>query len=417
MPVNDDARHRRGLRFRNRIWVICGAPALAAAGVAAPSIALAQPLRPAIELEARAQWDSNVTRASKALTPVNGLEPGDIRYTLSGTVDTSRRIGRQQAFVQGSVAYDFYQKNKSLERWRADLRTGLSGRLGPCSGGVNGAYTRSLAELSPISPTDPANSIENIYGYGASTSCPLFGPIGATVAVQQRHVRTTGSLNQTGSNSTTVSTSVGYISRGFGSLSVIGSYATSEYMRPPRPIAFAPSGVETYSIGLQYSRPIGSRMTGSANVSYFELSRDDGPLNEAITGRGTSGTTWGVNFTYRASSRFSMNASYADSVSATTRIGSAYQNEKRATFGARYRANDRLVFSANASHSDRDFSGVNLLGIATKEQRIGYGVGLRYELRDNINIALDAGRADLDTDQALSNYTSQRASVSIVATF
>lgn len=408
-------KHARPLRT-SLMW---GAPAAMACAGVFPTVAWAQLVNSsAFSLEGRAQYDSNVARSSKAAADAVNVDPADIRYTLSANADVGRNLGRSRAILQGSVSYDFYDKNKSLERWRADIRSNVSSRLGPCSGGANVGYLRTLAELSPLSPTDPRDSIEQVLNYGASASCPLVGRIGATAAVQQRQVRTSGSRNQVGSDTTTISSSVGYFSQGFGSLVVIGSYVTTDYGAPNRPIAFAATGAEIYSVGLQYSRPISSRLTGMAGASYFELKRDDSAANQEITGGNTSGMSWNVQLNYRPTQQLSLSGGYADSTSATTRIGSAYQREKRSTLSGSYRLSSRLTANAAVSLVNRDFSGRNAIpGVASKEERTQYGAGLRYLVGRNISVAVDGAITDVQTDQDLANYKSERVSVSVVATF
>lgn len=407
---------------RSRVSLMRGVSLLGVAlALAAPGYARAQTAQDngfEFELRARAQYDSNVARASGTAADMAGVEPADIRYTVSAAVDGGRRIGSYQTFLRGSLSYDFYDKNKSLERWRGDLNGGASGRLGPCAAAVNAGYLRTLSELSPIRPTDPRNSVESVVSYGASTSCPIFGSIGGTVAVQRREISPSGSLVQVGSDTTTVTTSVGYVSRVFGQLSLFGSYGKTNYDQAATATLSAASGFENYSVGMQYTRPIGTRMSGSASISYFELKRDSAS-NPLLAGGDTNGLAWNLGVTYRASNRLSMDLNYTDSTGATARANSSYQHEKRAAASVRYQASRRLRASVRVDYSDRNFSGGanSALGLASSEQRFNYGGSITYDLGRNTSLSFDANRSKVETDQALLDYTAERAGVSVTTKF
>jgi len=380
---------------------------------AAPSEALAQSGRHLdITLQARAQYDSNVARESKAAADAAGVRTDDIRYSLMTAIDGGMNVGRQAVFLRGTVGYDFYQYNKDLKKARVDLKGGTAGRLGPCQAVLNAAYRRVLAELAPLSTTDARNSTENVLSYGGSASCPIIGPIGGTLSVQRSEIKTDGARTFRDSNSTVVAGNIGYNSQTLGSIGVIGSYTRTDYGTPPVaiPNAFNATGFDSYSVGLQYTRPIGTRLTGSASVSYFELHRDDPAVTQALTGGGTSGTSWNVGFGYRASNRLNMDIAFSDSTGATTRIGSAYQREQRASGEVHYQFSRKLDGSLNVDQTFRRFAGGagNAFGQASKQRRLRYGANLGYGLGRNIHLGLDAAHEDIHTDIDTLNYTVNR---------
>lgn len=404
-----------------RVLRICGPGAAAMLAAAAPQLAEAQSAGQKLnfELRGRAEYDTNAARGSKTVAAAQGIDPNDIRYTVSAGVDAARLVGRQSIFMSGTVSYDFYSKNNSLDRWRADLTGGAAGRVGPCATTLNAGYLQRLSELSPISPTDPRDSTERVLSYGGSTSCPIVGNIGATASVQRRQVRTSGSQTQLGNDITSLSTSIGYVSRTFGSVSVFGSYTDTNYKQQPGPVPLGSQGFQSYSVGLQYSRPIGTRLTGQAGINYYELHRSAGTATAALAGGDTSGTAWNVGFNYRASSRLTMDVGYSDSTGATTQVGSAYQREKRINAGVSYSPSSRLSVSLSGDRVNRDYSGRGALPlvVASEEQRTRIGAGITYDLGRLISVGLDASQTKVETDQALLNYTSERIAATIIAKF
>ena len=371
------------------------------------------------EVRARAQYDSNVARESKQSAEASGLRPDDIRYSLSASVNGARPIGRQLAYLRATVGYDFYQYNPELKRTRADISGGTSGPLGPCRVGTNAGYVRTFAETASVRDRDNRDGVQNTLNYGANAGCPVIGPIGATVSVARREVTASGSESLIDSHSTSVSGSLSYVSRTFGSFGLISSFSKTGYGNSPTPTQLQSKGFESYSVGLQYTRPIGTKLTGSASVSRYELKQDSSGGDPALVGGNTSGTAWTINFLYRPTSRLALSAGYSDSVGATYQVASSYQREKRADLSASYTFSQRLSGSLNAQRVDRSFSGrANAaLGQPSEEQRTRIGGALSLALGRKVSLSLDASRDEVETDLSLFDYTADRVGIAAALKF
>lgn len=387
--------------------------------IAAPSDALAQGRQLNFEVRARAQYDSNVARESKESAEASGLRPDDIRYSLSATVNGARPIGRQLAFLRGTVGYDFYQYNPELKRTRADISGGTNGPLGPCRVGTSAGYVRTFAETAAVRDRENRDGVQNTLSYGANAACPVLGSIGSTVSVIRREVTASGSDSLIDSHTTSVSGSLGYVSRTLGSIGLISSFTKTGYGNSPTPAQLQSNGFENYSIGLQYSRPIGTKLSGSASVSRYELKQNSSGGDPSLVGGNTSGTTWNINFLYRPTSRLQLSAGYSDSVGATYQVASSYQREKRTDLSASYSFSQRLNGSLNAQHVDRSFSGRanTALGQPSEEQRTRIGGTLSLAVGRMVSLTLDASRDEVETDQGLFDYTADRVGIAAALKF
>jgi hypothetical protein len=424
--LNADRRSSTAVTYSGlwRLAVASGGAAiavLAIPGTAAAQAPLDEGRHLDLQLTGRVQYDSNVARESKAQAALSGTRPDDIRYSAVLSVDGGMPIGRESAFLRGTVGYDVYQYNKDLKRARADLKGGVGGRLGPCVASVNAGYLRALVESAPLTNIDNRNAVENVISYGASTSCPLFGPIGGTFSVNRVEQSSSDARTLVDHNTTSASAAVGYHSRGFGDFSVVGSYSTTNYGQPPTavPSMLQVNGTEIYSIGLQYTRPISRRLTGVVGGSLFRLRRDDSSANQALTGENTSGSAWNVGLAYHASQRLNFNLAYSDSTGATSRLGSAYQRMKLESFGVTYKFSSRMDGGISIDNSDRKFSGTasTALGEASTLRRLRYSANLGYDLGRKIRLGFDVARETVHTNVSTQDYDANRASVSVSARF
>ena len=70
-------------------------------------------------------YDSNVAHSDLGLAQARGLTLADELFRPSAFRNLGRRFGRQILFLQGSVGYDFYRRNRVLDRERVDLHPGI----------------------------------------------------------------------------------------------------------------------------------------------------------------------------------------------------------------------------------------------------------------------------------------------------
>jgi hypothetical protein len=373
-----------------------------------------------LDLRARAQYDSNVARGSHALADATGVRPDDIRYNATVAVDGSLPIGRQSVFLEGSFGYDFYQYNKSLKRERINVLGGTSFGLGPCRGSLVADYHRSIAEDEALTLLDSRNSTQDRTSFSATEACPLVGNLGETVAVTHSEIKNSGARTLIGSQTDSVNGSLSYGTPSLGSASLTASYSKVDYDQAPTALPSTAPSVEITSVGLQYQRPIGTRLTGRAAIARYDLRRDGGNgITAPLTGTNTQGTSWNVGLDYVASSRLRARASYASNIGATSRIGSAYQKRQIAEIGANYKLSPRLNASLSALRSDRQFPGTEgaVLAVASKEQRTTFTGDLSLDVGRRGHLTLNARHEQVHTDISLLDYKAYRIGLTASVSF
>ena len=198
-----DRMNRFGLAQTPAAWAhpasglaACAAvAALMAAGTA--SAQLRAPTLPSlgrnldIEVRAVANYDNNVARGSDFVATTKLLRPDDILYQPSVRADIVEPFGPAQIFLNGTAGYDFYQYNKNLRHQRADLTAGVSGRLGPCQGGLTGGYSTHQSDQADL-PLGTTRNVQTSKSYGAQLSCSEGQSLGEQISSQKSASTTDG---------------------------------------------------------------------------------------------------------------------------------------------------------------------------------------------------------------------------------
>ena len=374
-----------------------------------------------IGLKARAEYDSNVARGNRTFSDLTGVRPDDIRYNLAASVDASMPVGRQSVFLRGDIGYDFYQYNKSLKRERIELLAGSALSFGPCRGSATAAYHRAIADDEDLTLADSRSTVQQRVTVGATESCGLIGNLGQSGSVQHSEVTNSGARTLIGSQSTSVSGGLNYGSRTLGSLGLIGSYTQTSYDQPPTIVVAPTPDVKIYSVGLQYERPIGQRLSGVASISRYQVHRDSGvaPTTALGTSNDNKGTSWSVGLNYNVSSRLSTQVSFSSSVGASTRIGAGFQKRQIEEISASYQISPRLHASMAATSSKRDFPGATttVLGVASREKRDTIRGNLGFDLGRKTRLSLDGRYDQVHTDVSLLDYSSYRIGLTASVSF
>ena len=374
-----------------------------------------------IGLKARAEYDSNVARGSRTLADTTGIRPDDIRYNLAASIDGSMPVGRQSVFLKGDVGYDFYQYNKSLKRERIELLAGSGLSLGPCRGSAIASYHRAIADEEDLTLADSRSTVQQRTTVGLTESCGLIGNLGQSGSVQHSEITNSGARTLIGSQTTSVSGGLNYGTPTIGSVGLIGSYTQSHYDQPPTVAVAQTPDVNIYSVGLQYSRPIGQRLNGSASISRYQVHREGGaaPSTALGTSSDNRGTSWSVGLNYRASSRLSTQISYVSSVGASTRIGAGFQKRQVEEISATYQLSPRLHALLAATSSKRDFPGAttSVLGVASTEKRDSIRGNLAFDLGRKTKLSLDGRYDQVHTDVSLLDYSSYRIGLTASVSF
>ena len=389
------------LRFRPRRLTV---GIIACAVVGAPLVAGAQSVIPAIEPGARVQdvdltgsvlYDSNVTGTSAALAAQRGLNLSDIVVSPGVHFDLARPIGRETVYLQGSAGYDFHLKNSILNRESLDIRPGVLGQFGRCQTGLGGDYTRAQSDLAELaltpaglpSPIQEQNVLE-VKQIAVNASCGTAAGLAPNVSVSETWTSNSSVIEQfTNSKTFSVSGGIGYRRPVLGSISLFGSYSHTDYPDRSGALSLAVGSLadafETVSGGVTYTRSIGSRLQGTASVSFTKLS------TSGTTRPGFQGITYSGGLTYQASTRLQFSGNINRATTPSNRLNSTYSIEELYSGRASYLLSRRITVSTGASLAHNTYDGVPFpLGFDLTDEKI-YTVYGDVTLQLNRRISLD----------------------------
>ena len=360
----------------------------------------------------RVVYDSNSARGASPLATVRKLQQDDILYSPSARIDAALPIGRQAVFVNGAVGYDFRQNNKQLNRERIDVSAGVAGSAGPCGLTATGSFSRSQSDIADLIAEVTKNTEQRV-SYGLQGNCGIGA--GLSVNLGGTHSRSTNSAEGQGLVSSTsegLSGGINYGNRTLGVLGLVASYSTSGYDdRPGMPLQS--DGFNSYSAGVNYSRPIGTRLQGQLSLFYSQT-QQKGPLEDQFTGLTGSGT-----LTYRATSRLRATLGYQRGVSATNQQGSSYSLSQSVQLNLGYALTSRIRTSIGARGYKRDYRGGGMPPPSQISNERGYSIfgSTSLSLGRDMSLALDASRDVRNTNLTVFDYRGYRVGLSATKSF
>jgi hypothetical protein len=412
-----------------RLWL-----GFAAAAVLVPSVAFAQAApAPAfapgvrvqeVELNTQIIYDSNVTGADGSLAAARGLRVSDEIFEPSVHFELARPIGRETVYVAGDAGYDFHARNSRLNRENIDIRPGVEGRIGPCTTQVDGEYSRAQSNVYQLAnsggvgiPFQERNLLQ-VEEIGGSASCGRGIGLGPSVSASEVWTQNSSPV-QRYVDAQTFSGSAGltYQRPVLGSVRLFGAYSHTDY--PNRrgligfPGAAISTGYETYSTGVSYTRSIGTRLVGSASLSYTKLSQ----IGSASPG--FSGLTYSAALTYRLSTRLSATGTFSRATVPSNRLNSTYGIEELYSGEVLYTLSQRLSFGAGASASHEAFNGVPYpAGFDLTDQKIYTAFAdATLRLTRRLSLSLDARQIKRDANYPGLSYPETRVGLTARATF
>ena len=266
-------------------------------------------------------------------------------------VNYTKQLGALAFFTQGTVGYDFYANNDILNRERIGILAGVSAQMSGCQLTPRTSYMRRQSDLQDLNVGVTKNTQEDV-SVGLDVVCNGFGRLIPSASVQQTWAtNSSNSLFSTDYQSFSANAGLGYQAGSFGTISLVGQYADTQYDN--RFIPFLSSlhrdGYKVYSGGLHYERPIGATLEVGASVYQTSLSYDGLGLN-------FSGITYDGTVTYHPDSRFDVTAHFGRQTSPSERgsydvdVVDAYYQDPAPT--------RRELLDAIAAHRERPFDAI-----------------------------------------------------------
>jgi hypothetical protein len=357
------------------------------------------------------RYDSNVARSSDEIARQRGIRPNDWRFTPWLNVDLEKPVGNQTLFLVGDVGYDFYARNKRLNRERILLDGGAHLQFSRCTGTVHGSLAIHQSDLSELIDAAPAKNTEHIRTVGLDAKCG--GPIGLTPSA--------GVSRTWGSNSATIRkisdytmtqghAGLGYARPTLGELSVIVSARHVHY--PHREGVGLSDHFNVFSIGGQYSREIGSRFQGS--VSLNRTTVDSGAGFPKFTGLTSS-----ADLSILASDNLRAHVQWSRDVQPVGLGFGDFAIDNRLSGNVDYALSPRLTLSGGAGLIRRNIRGESMLDVPqlNSERRVYEYARLTYQRSARTSLALDVRHEQRDADPATFNYHSTSVGMVFRMTF
>ena len=372
------------------------------------------------DLSLSATYDSNVARGNEAVATVRDVRKDDYLYQPSARVDLNLPAGGQVFFLRGGAGYDFYQYNKVLQRERLDVLAGLTTSVGPCQGTLEGGYNRHQSDLADLVATVTKNIVEQTT-VGVQASCATGSSLSEFVGYQ--HVKSTNSasVGVVDADVDAVNIGANYGNRTIGTIGVSASYSNADYgntatLVPVSPALPITTGFETYSAQVTFSRPIGNRFRGMAELGVSKA-KPKGTLSAVK--QDFTGITGMGSLSYEASNRLNFNMKYHRRVTPTIQDGTNFAILQNIGLDAHYELSSRLGATLGASWSERSFKDQLILvpGLITDDKVQSIYGALRMQIGRHGSLSLDARQDIRNTNITLFNYTAYRVGLTATQSF
>ena len=390
----------------------------AALAVACPAAAVAQSgvsgggRTAEVQVTGRVTYDSNLARGGAVVQTVKDVRPDDIIYTPSVRINLGMPIARQSVFLTGSAGYDFHQFNKQLDSERLDFVGGGMGAFGPCGAGLNAGYQRRQSDQSELDLTVTGNKQQTV-SVGAQLSCEVAAGLAPSVSVQHFQTENTAERGVVNSNQTVVTGAVSYGNRRTGNIELLVGYSHAEYDEVALVVRAPTPNFDTFNAGVRYSRPIGTRLTGRASLSYLYV-KSDAERDEGYSGPSGTGA-----LSYRVNPRMGVNLTYEVGALPSMQQGSSYVLTTALAVDANYRFSSRLRGALGARWGDRSYEDQaqqSSLDVSDEKTRAIFG-SVSYEVGRSATVSLDARHEVRQAEPALFDYDAYRVTLTATKTF
>lgn len=388
--------------------VVNAMPALAA-GVAIPAADA-----PMINLQMGVRYDSNVAASNGALATTRGLSREDEIFSPAVGVNYSKQLGSLGFFTQGTLGYDFYANNDRLNRERIGILAGVTAQMAGCQLTPRTSYMRRQSDLEDLNVGVTENTQEDV-SVGLDVVCNGFGRLVPSASVQQTWANnSSGALFSSDYQSFSANAGLGYNAGSFGTISLVGQYADTQYDNRFVPLvaALQRDGYKVYSGGLHYERPIGGTLEIGASVYQTSLSYDGLGLN-------FSGITYDGTVTYHPDSRFDITAHFGRQTSPTNFLNAAYSIDQILSTDAHYRLTSRMTAGLGASNRLQRFQGANLIFATdlSKQSVTAFYGSLGFNVTNRMNLSLIARNTQRHANLAAYSYADNQIGLTLSQAF
>lgn len=343
-------------------------------------------------------YETNLLRLPGDVPAPPGQSRSDIRATPSVTIDLAMPVGGQSVFVSGIAGYDFYAQNKSLERERIQVSGGANLNFRTCGSTLTASYERQQSNLADILPGEPTENVQNSTSFDARVSCPGLFFLAPGFTYSRARVVNGDPARRNGNSTTeTFGLTLNFSRPALGDLGANLSYADGRFDEAPDAVTGLRNRIRTINAGLNFTRSIGSQLTGFASASLSKV-------NPELPGvPGYRGLTWSADLTWTPGTRFQINGGFSRQVQLPNLLDVSYSINDTLRGQVNYALGNRIQLSAGATatrRSLRDSAATPGAVLASDDRTFalnGSGsMALGKRLSLSINAAAERRRSDFD---------------------
>lgn len=392
------------------------------AALSAP--ALSQDARRGLDIRAGVDvgYDSNVSRTTAARAAARGVSQEDIHVTPSLGITGTMPLGRHTLEVDAFAGYDFYNKNSRLNRERIAFNGTGAFDLPICDPVVSAGFSRRQSDLGDIialtaqpGEIDSVKNVETVKSAGLTLACFGSGTVGIrpTASVNYGEGRNSADLRKINDyNSLTYSGGVAYNHPTIGNINAF--VRRTETDRPRQDVLLGgDNGFDIMGYGLGFSRQIGSRLSGSVEVSYTDLT----PRRAGTPG--FKGLSWSADVNALVSERLQVHANFSRSIDNNLAFLSTYYINRQFVVDATYAVTDRISAQIGQTFRNRRFEGAEIVNgesLRTDNQSVTFG-SISYKRSDRLRFSLEAGYEKRNSTGDFFDYNNKRVGLGVRYSF
>lgn len=358
-----------------------------------------------LNLSNKLTYDSNVARSSDTGATARGIRKQDFYYSPALEANIALPTPAAVLTLTGSVGYEFYSRNKRLDRERLNLLAGAASKLSFCDAGLLAGYTRGQSDLNDLSivPGDVEASRVNVQEtvrLGGNISCGT-GSIRPNAFIEYRTSDNSAPVRQISDvDMLTYGGGLSYSSPAFGILTAFVGRTELDFQNRANLVG-AVNSVRVSMAGLKLDRRLGARLQVNGQIYYADVDGLAGSDDRY------DGLNWDVSATLRAGERLQMTMGVSRQIDAS---GALNVNAAQITlYNAKlaFALSPLMQLTLGGSMRKRDFDvdpTLSPVALLTNDKISQIEGGLSYDLGRRIQLGLKASYQDRSADTALYNY-------------
>lgn len=364
-------------------------------------------------------YDDNVFRTSNATS-----KESDWIVEPTVTVGYTRPLARGSLYVGGRLAYRFYTGNSELNRENVELNVRGTTAIWRCDISPNGSFRRQQSDLGDIIDGATLKNAETRLRAGVGLLCGSAIGIRPGVEYSYENVSNSSTIREISDyHRHTVTGRLGYSRPTLGMISLYGTMVQGKYPNRVAVVGLGPVNdeVKTLSGGINYSRDIGTRLSGSVYFGYMHVKARDSGIPGVPGVPGHNGVTYGGDLSYTGSDRVSATLSFSRDTQQSNLLGVDYSLQTQFSGSINYAVSRVVSLTGNASHTRRSFRGTSFLVpgvvIGSGDKTTQFGGAVTFKSFRRINITLSGTHYIRNSPVPNLDYTANRIALTTGLTF